>query len=134
MTEDEGRLGDKLHGSDDADVDSVEDVRAVREDELSEETKRALEESEGELERGETISHEELKRELGISPENPMLEDALDGLITAANYCDDVGLHELALEIGELYQRLGEEAPEEDHEWSRERDGVEELPEDLREL
>lgn len=34
--------------------------------ELSEETRAILKETEGELERGETVSHEDLKRELGL--------------------------------------------------------------------
>ena len=34
--------------------------------ELSEETRAILKETEDELERGETVSHEELKRELGL--------------------------------------------------------------------
>lgn len=36
---------------------------------LSEETKRSIEESEGELERGETIGMGEMKERLGIAPE-----------------------------------------------------------------
>lgn len=42
-----------------------------------------------------------------FDPENPDLEDALDGLIAASNYCDRQGHHEMSHLIGHLYQRLG---------------------------
>ena len=34
-------------------------------------------------------------------------EDALDGLLNAANYCDSAGHQELARAIADLYQKLG---------------------------
>ena len=48
-----------------------------------------------------------------FDPENPDLEDALDGLIAAVNYTDEIGCVELSNEIAELYQRLGGMAPSE---------------------
>ena len=45
---------------------------------------------------------------------DPELEDALDGLVAASAYCEDVGLHGLSRMIGVLYQRVAIEAPEDD--------------------
>lgn len=41
------------------------------------------------------------------------LEDALDGLIDAVEYAEDIGEHELAKEISGLYQELGRRSPDE---------------------
>ena len=45
---------------------------------LSEETKRSIEESKGELERGETVSMGEMKERLGIAPEVEAVEETDD--------------------------------------------------------
>lgn len=58
--------------------------------------------------------------------DNPDLEDALDGLYHAHVYALDIGEEELASEIFDLYQRMGEIAPEDDWEWTAE-DGLKEL-------
>lgn len=49
-----------------------------------------------------------------MNPEDPTLEDALDGAIAAANYCDEIGEAELARILGTCYQLIGDVAPEED--------------------
>lgn len=41
------------------------------------------------------------------------LENALDGLIDAVRYAEDIGEHELARKISTLYQELGEVSPDE---------------------
>lgn len=41
------------------------------------------------------------------------LEDALDGLIAAVNYCEDNGMNDLSRKISGLYQDVGREAPDE---------------------
>lgn len=41
------------------------------------------------------------------------LENALDGLIDAVEYAEDIGEHELAKEISSLYQELGRRSPDE---------------------
>lgn len=41
------------------------------------------------------------------------LEKALDGLINAVRYAEDIGEDELAREISTLYQELGKVSPEE---------------------
>jgi hypothetical protein len=46
--------------------------------------------------------------------DDPTLEDALDGLIDAVNYCENRGMDEHARDISDLYQRVGRDAPEED--------------------
>lgn len=45
-----------------------------------------------------------------FDPENPSLEDALDGLLAAANYCDQQDYRALDYIIGNLYQTLGARA------------------------
>jgi hypothetical protein len=49
-------------------LDDLDENIALAEGNLgfSTETERAIEESEGELDRGETVSHDKLKRELGL--------------------------------------------------------------------
>lgn len=47
----------------------------------------------------------------------PALEDVLNGIATAVEYCESVGMDSEAAELGELYQRIGENAPETD--WER---------------
>lgn len=42
------------------------------------------------------------------------LEDALDGLQAAERYCFDRGLDDLGHDAAELYQALGQQAPEDD--------------------
>ena len=49
-----------------------------------------------------------------IDPENPTLEDALDGLIAAVNYCESIGLGDVAYDLATHYQTVGREAPD-DH-------------------
>lgn len=41
------------------------------------------------------------------------LKDALDGLIDAVEYAEDIGEHELAREISALYQKVGRKSPDE---------------------
>lgn len=49
-----------------------------------------------------------------MKEEDPDLEDALDGLIAATHYAEEIGEDELAKEISSLYQDLGRVAPD-DH-------------------
>lgn len=44
----------------------------------------------------------------------PSLEDALDGLTAVVNYAEDRDLEEIALQAAALYQKLGDQAPDED--------------------
>ena len=44
---------------------------------------------------------------------NDQLEAALDGLLAATNYCEANGMDELSREIADLYQRVGQESPDE---------------------
>lgn len=46
--------------------------------------------------------------------DEPTLEDALDGLINAVNYCDDRGMNDLAIEIAGLYQQVAKDSPEDE--------------------
>lgn len=48
-----------------------------------------------------------------MDSEEPDLEDALDGVIAATNYAEEIGEDEIAKELGRLYQDLGRVAPEE---------------------
>lgn len=41
------------------------------------------------------------------------LEDALDGLFDTVSYLEDIGEHELAREVGDLYQRVAKASPNE---------------------
>lgn len=51
------------------------------------------------------------------------LENALDGLIVALNYAEEIGEDDLSVKIGECYQELGTAAPDE---------SFEELPDDRK--
>lgn len=67
--------------------------------------------------RGDVASADDVEEAFqtdGGSVEDPSLEDALGGLMAAANYADDVGLEELSRRAADLYQDLGEQAPDED--------------------
>jgi hypothetical protein len=48
-----------------------------------------------------------------MNTENADLEAALDGLIAATNYAEAIDEDDLAVEIGRLYQRVGQAAPDE---------------------
>lgn len=50
----------------------------------------------------------ELKEQGVDVDDDPTLEDALDGLMNASAYADEIGEHELAREIADCYQKLGE--------------------------
>lgn len=49
-----------------------------------------------------------------MSEQDADLEAALDGLMDATEYAEAIGEDDLAVEIGELYQRIAQAAPE-DH-------------------
>lgn len=63
-------------------IDRLEQLHAESEKALSDETIRDIEATDGELERGETISQEEMKRRLGLDEEEPplrtVIRDAID--------------------------------------------------------
>lgn len=48
-----------------------------------------------------------------MSDETSDLEDALDGLIDASNYAEDIGEFELSRDIARLYQELAKASPNE---------------------
>lgn len=49
-----------------------------------------------------------------MTERDPTLEEALDGLLAASNYCESVGLEELSKRAADLYQDAGAQAPTED--------------------
>lgn len=49
-----------------------------------------------------------------MSAEEPDLEEALDGVIAATKYAEEIGEDEISRKLGRIYQELGKAAPE-DH-------------------
>lgn len=45
---------------------------------------------------------------MGREKDSPTLEDALDGLIAAGEWCDENGHKDLSSKINRVYQTLGE--------------------------
>jgi len=70
-----------------------------------------------------------------FDPENPDLEDALDGLVAASKYCDEKGHNDLSHVIGHLYQRLGGlEMGDQETDYGDLRERVREIIDEDREL